>query len=99
MSRMSPDADGQQTERCVQYRYQGNRWAERRYFHRERTARRYANRIVEHPTSTRSSIYRAVPLDGGEPLSVSTRVRSNRSTGTKPGRSGKERSGKREESE
>jgi hypothetical protein len=49
MSRMSPDVDGQQTEWCVHYKRVGKRWADRRYYHREWTARRYAARIAEQP--------------------------------------------------
>ena len=49
MSRMSPDADGQQTEWSVHYKRVGKRWTDRKYYYREWTARRYANRIAEHP--------------------------------------------------
>jgi hypothetical protein len=46
MNPISPDADGQQTEWCVHYKRVGKRWADRKYYHREWTARRYAARLV-----------------------------------------------------
>ena len=48
MSPISPDADGQQTEWCVHYKRVGKRWADRKYYHREWTAQRYAARLAKH---------------------------------------------------
>ena len=75
MSRTSPDADGQQTEWCVHYKRVGKRWADRKYYHREWTARRYATRLAEHTDRYGFVEIQSRPVGEGGPWSVSTYLR------------------------